>query len=75
MTAGGGILRRTLLAFALCLALPALVRAEAVVADLSKRLVAITTGFAGTDVLLFGAVQGDGDIVVVVRGPTQSTSR
>ena len=34
------------------------------VADLSKRLVAITTGFAGTDVLLFGAVRGKGEIVV-----------
>ena len=44
-------------------------RAETLVADLSKRLVAITTGFAGTDVLLFGAVDGDGDVVVVVRGP------
>jgi uncharacterized protein (TIGR02186 family) len=44
-------------------------RAEAVIADLSKRLVAITTGFAGTDVLLFGAVEGKGDVVVVVKGP------
>ena len=30
---------------------------------------AITTGFAGTNVLLFGAVDGQGDVVVVVRGP------
>jgi len=45
------------------------VRAEAVIADLSKRLVAITTGFAGTDVLLFGAVEGKGEVVVVVKGP------
>jgi len=44
-------------------------RAEAVIADLSKRLVAITTGFAGTDVLLFGAVEGKGEVVVVVKGP------
>lgn len=43
--------------------------ADTLVADLSKRLVAITTGFAGTDVLLFGAVEGGGDVVVVVRGP------
>lgn len=50
-------------------------RAEAasdpLVADLSKHLVAITTGFAGTDVLLFGAIDGDGEVVVVVRGPGQ----
>jgi len=39
------------------------------VADLSSHLVAITTGFTGTDVLLFGATDGPGDIVVVVRGP------
>jgi hypothetical protein len=40
-----------------------------IVADLSKHLVAITTGFAGTDVLLFGATDGPGDVVLVVRGP------
>jgi len=45
------------------------VQAQTLVADLSKRLVAITAGFAGTDVLLFGAVEGEGDIVIVVRGP------
>lgn len=43
--------------------------ADSLVADLSQRLVAITTGFAGTNVLLFGAVDGQGDVVVVVRGP------
>ncbi|MSO72161.1 MAG: hypothetical protein EXQ84_00930 [Rhodospirillaceae bacterium] len=41
------------------------------VADLSNHLVAITTGFTGTDVLLFGATDGPGDIVVVVRGPAK----
>lgn len=46
--------------------------AEPLVADLSKHLVAITTGFAGTDVLLFGAVEGSGDVIVVVRGPGRS---
>ncbi|MGB1876084.1 MAG: TIGR02186 family protein [Rhodospirillaceae bacterium] len=39
------------------------------VADLSNHLVAITTGFTGTDVLLFGATDGPGDVVIVVRGP------
>ncbi|MBF0374750.1 MAG: TIGR02186 family protein [Alphaproteobacteria bacterium] len=43
--------------------------AQPLVADLSKHLVAITTGFVGTEVLLFGAVDGPGDVVVVVRGP------
>jgi uncharacterized protein (TIGR02186 family) len=44
-------------------------RADTLVADLSRHLVAITTGFAGTDVLLFGATEGEGDVVVIVRGP------
>lgn len=39
------------------------------VAALSNHLVAITTGFSGTDVLLFGATDGTGEVVVVVRGP------
>ena len=64
--------RRPLLGFALLALALALVgpsRASPLVADLSKHLVAITTGFAGTDVLLFGAVDEPGDVVVVVRGP------
>lgn len=43
--------------------------APALVADLSKREIAITTGFAGTDLLLFGAIEAPGDVIVVVRGP------
>ena len=39
------------------------------VADLSQHLVAITTGFAGANVLLFGAIEGPGEVVVIVRGP------
>jgi len=58
---------------ALVALLPVKVRAaEPLVADLSKHLVAITTGFAGTDVLLFGAVDGEGEVVVVVRGPSKT---
>lgn len=46
--------------------------AAAFVADLSDHLIAITTGFAGTEVLLFGAVQEPGsEIVVVIRGPVR----
>jgi uncharacterized protein (TIGR02186 family) len=43
--------------------------AQQVIADLSRHLVPITTGFAGADVLLFGAVDGEGDVIVTVRGP------
>jgi uncharacterized protein (TIGR02186 family) len=48
---------------------PRLEGATPLVADLSNHLIAITTNFTGTDVLLFGAVDGPGDVVVVVRGP------
>jgi uncharacterized protein (TIGR02186 family) len=45
---------------------------EPVVADLSSHLVAVTTGFTGADLLLFGAIEEPGDIAVVVRGPNES---
>ncbi|MCE2509472.1 MAG: TIGR02186 family protein [Alphaproteobacteria bacterium] len=48
------------------------VRAEPLVADLSDHLIEITTGFTGAEVLLFGATEGAGDIVVIVRGPAQN---
>ena len=63
---------RTALALAVLMAAAALapgVRAQQVIADLSRHLVAITTGFAGAEVLLFGAVDGEGDVIVTVRGP------
>ena len=47
-------------------------RASGLVADLSDHLIAITTGFSGASVLLFGATEQAGDIVVIVRGPSQS---
>lgn len=46
-------------------------RAQGLVADSSRHLVAITTGFVGTDVLLFGATEGRGDVIIVVRGPVR----
>lgn len=45
--------------------------AQDLVADLSRHLVAITTGFVGTDVVLFGAIENAGDVAVVVRGPDE----
>jgi uncharacterized protein (TIGR02186 family) len=56
---------------ALLLLLGTLLRAqEPIIADLSNYRVDITTGFVGTDVLVFGAKEGPGDVVVVIRGPT-----
>ena len=53
---------------------PRLQGATPLVADLSDHLIAITTDFTGTDVLLFGAVDGPGDVVVVVRGPVNDAT-
>lgn len=51
--------------------LPAQSRSAPLIADLSDHLIAITTGFSGTEVLLFGAVAEPGEVVVVVRGPNR----
>jgi len=48
--------------------------AQSLVADLSSHLIAITTGFTGTDVVLFGAVDGPGEVAVVVQGPEGGTT-
>ena len=49
-------------------------RAQALIADLSSHLIAITTGFTGTEVLLFGALEEPGDVVVIVRGPVSDAA-
>ena len=38
--------------------------ADALVADLSEHLVKIDLGFTGKKVLLYGAIEGDGKVVV-----------
>ena len=43
--------------------------AQTVVVDLGAHKIAITSGFTGAEVLLFGTHEGDGDVVVVLRGP------
>ena len=48
---------------------PAAARAEGLVADLTSHLIAITTGFTGASVVLFGATDGPGNVIVAVRGP------
>lgn len=44
------------------------------IADLSEHQIQITTGFVGTDVLLFGTVDLGSNVVVVVRGPEEQTT-
>ena len=43
--------------------------AEELVVDLSETVVAITAGFAGSELLLYGV--GKGDVIVEVRGPVR----
>jgi len=43
--------------------------AQELIADLSNHLIAITSDFTGTELLVFGAMEGGGDVVVVVTGP------
>ena len=43
--------------------------AKPLVADLSNSVVEISTGFVGADVLLFGATDGPGDVIMVIEGP------
>ena len=61
------VLLAATVAGALATAMPAAGQEELVV-DLSGSMVAITTGFVGSELLLFGATEGEGDVVVVVRG-------
>ena len=50
------------------LLLPAAARAQ-IIADLSSHMIGITTGFTGASVVLFGATDGPGDVIAVIRGP------
>jgi uncharacterized protein (TIGR02186 family) len=46
--------------------------AQTLSADLSSHLIAITTGFTGGSVVLFGTTDGPADVIAVVRGPDRS---
>lgn len=48
---------------------PDLAASKPVAVDLSKRNVAISARFAGTDLLLFGVTDGPGEVAVTVTGP------
>lgn len=59
----------------LLIVLPTLPATANFVFDLSSRLIAITTAFVGTQVLLYGAVPQPGtEIAVVVRGPARDAT-
>ncbi|NJO37029.1 MAG: hypothetical protein HC871_04640 [Rhizobiales bacterium] len=48
-------------------------RANGLAADVSDRLIAITTAFVGGEVVVFGAIDDpQGDVVITMRGPRQT---
>lgn len=47
------------------------VRANGLAADVSDRLIAITTAFVGDNVVVFGSTETKGDIIITVQGPEQ----
>lgn len=49
-------------------------RATELVADLSQHEIKISTGFSGTDLLLFGVADPTGDVVIVVSGPDRQAT-
>jgi uncharacterized protein (TIGR02186 family) len=46
-----------------------LAQAKGIIADVDDHLVEITTDFSGQDILVFGAIDAPGDVVLVMRGP------
>lgn len=61
------MLARWIILLTIVSAFPA--RGLELVADLSSHKIQISTGFSGTELLLFGAADGPGDIIVIVSGP------
>lgn len=71
----------TLLGLAALLAACLPVRAETVVAGLSRDAINITANFAGSEILIFGAVErdapvpeGDLEVVITIEGPAQAVA-
>lgn len=46
-------------------------RANGLAADVSDRLIAITTAFVGDNVVVFGSTETEGSIVITMQGPRQ----
>lgn len=65
-------MRQCFIFILLLLFLPGGAMARPVVADLALRSIDIDHNFKGIDILLFGAREDVGDVVVVVRGPDRS---
>lgn len=64
-------MRTRLIMLLLVLFLPIQANAKPLVADLSQYEIAIDSSFTGAKLILFGARQAAGDVIVVVRGPAR----
>lgn len=67
-------MRGMLAALLILAAVPAIVtpaRAATLAVDLSQPVIEISTGFSGADLLLFGAIDSDSDVIAVVSGPSR----
>jgi len=53
---------------------PGMAEAEELIFDWSPHRVQIKSDFTGAQVLVYGVIDGPGDVVIVVRGPTDSIS-
>jgi hypothetical protein len=57
-------------ALLLLLAAPLPATAKDIVADLIVHRIEITSGFSGAELTLFGAIEGKGEVIAVVHGPS-----
>ena len=74
---GGGRIRVAMIAFIFCFATLATARAQDLVSGISQDQVEINSSYAGTSIVVFGAIEGadntpstQNDVVVVIRGPS-----
>lgn len=66
------LLKRIALLFLWILFLPQETFARPIIADLSERVISIDTRFTGENLLLYGARNQPGEILIVVKGPKHS---
>ena len=65
------MMRRVALTIALLALLPFSASAKPVISDLSQHDILISSSFTGTKLILFGAQEAAGELIVVVRGPAR----
>lgn len=64
-------MKMIIIALACGIWLSATARSQELIVDVSEHLISVHPSFTGAEVLLFGAKQAGGDVVVVLRGPPE----